>query len=572
MSEGDAALACMERFVDTLTGLGMEHACISPGSRSTPIALALARQPRVRVHVHLDERSSAFFALGLAKATGVPVAIACTSGTAAANLLPAVVEASMARVPLLLLTADRPPELRGVGANQTIDQLGLYDGFVRGSVDAAVPSAAPGAAKYWRATGRDAYAWALAWPPGPVHVNLPFREPLVPEGRGVELPGSRPAEPSIERVAEPRRRPHHDEVGHVVEALSGVERGVVLAGSLRHAAPRIVELASTLGWPLIAEPTSGLRVPGALAAGQFLLADEAFSSSHEPDVLLQVGAAPTSRAGLVLAARVDRLAIVDPDGLVADPNRRAALRVEADADELAGSLIERLRPTDHRTWPETWITADAVAASAVRAVLDPWDEPYEGRVARDLAALVPDGGTLVVSASMPIRDLDAYMLPRHGLRVLANRGASGIDGSVSTTLGVAATGVPTYALCGDLSFLYDAGSLLWSARRGADAVFVVPNNDGGAIFSFLAQRDLPEFEPIFATPHGLDLAMLAAAAGARHLLVERARNLVRDVARASDRGGVWIVEVPSDREGNVHRHRQVSAAVAAALRTIEPAS
>lgn len=560
-SEGDIALACMSALVDGLVSHGLEHACVSPGSRSTALALALSRHAGVSVHVHLDERSSAFFALGLAKATGRPVAVACTSGTAAANLFPAVVEASTSRTPLVLLTADRPPELHGVGANQTIDQRDLFGGYVKRFVDAPVAGDPPDAA-HWFGVGLEAAEIARRHPPGPAHVNVPFRDPLAPSGDEPEIGHHDSLPPGTSRS---KARTRRADVEKLAEQMKEVERGVVVAGALREDASPVVELARTLGWPLVAEPTSGLRIPGALSAGAFLLASDAFLSSHVPELVVQVGAAPTSRAGLAFVAEAKRLVIEDPDRLIADPARHASLRLEADPASLSRALLTRIDPREGSPWWREWEEADRAARRAVDGLIDSWDEPFEGRVARDLAACLPDGAALVVGSSMPIRDLDAYMRPRGGVRVLANRGASGIDGFVSTALGVAASGASTFALMGDLTLLHDASGLLWSAGRGHDAVFVVPNNDGGAIFSFLEQRGLPEFDDLFATPHGLDLSRVAAGAGARHALVDRGADLAPTVLEASRAGGVWIVEVPSDRDVNVARHLEVSAAVASAL-------
>ncbi len=558
MSEAERSFAACWWIVDELVRCGLTVACVSPGSRSTPIALALWRHPSVRVHVHLDERASAFFALGAAKATGRPVAVACTSGTAAAELLPAVVEASMSRVPLVLLTADRPPELRGVGANQTIDQVGLYGTYVSASIDAEVPGDRPDES-FWRQIAGDAIRSTLGPPLGPVHVNLPFREPLVPGP--VELPASTPSGSAPELVASPEP----EEVEQLRLELASTARGVMLAGSLREPSRAVIELARRAAWPLVAEPTSGLRVPGALAAGQLLLADERFASAHAPDVVLQLGAAPTSRAGLGLVAHARRLVIVDPDHLVADPHRRAAWTVRADLASVAEETLERLEARAETPWLHDWLEADARARTALDAAMDGWEEPSEGRVARDLSAALPDGSVLVVSSSMPVRDLDASMAPREGLGVVANRGASGIDGFVSTVLGVADAGRPTVALCGDLSFLYDAGSLLWSARRGHEATFVVLNNGGGTIFSFLGQKDLPELDELFTTPHGLDLGVVCAAAGAGHERVERSADLVPAVRRAMSARGVRVVEVVVDAERNRAHHAELAAIIARAL-------
>lgn len=563
MNEGDIALACMRAFAGALVRSGVGEVGLSPGSRSTPLALAVARERGLRAHVHLDERASAFFALGVAKATGYPAAVLTTSGTAAANLLPAVVEASMARVPLLLLTADRPPELRGVGANQTIDQLELFGRFVRWFVDADVPSASEDALGAWEDLARRAVARSLGPTPGPVHVNLPFREPLVPSGAEVAL-GDAPTGRTVEGHP-PRPAPTSAEIDMLREVLS-LERGVIVAGSLRAACRPALDLGERRGWPVLGEPTSGLRVPGTLSTSSLMLGDPRFAKDHVPQVLLQLGAAPTSRAGLGFTAGAERLVIVDPDGLVGDPAGHADLRIEADPASLLETVLSDLRPASSSSWLDGWRRADAAARRAVDDVLAMWDEPYEGRIARDLAACPRDGATLVVGSSMPVRDLDAYMAPRNGLRVLANRGASGIDGFVSTVLGVSVVAEPpTFALCGDLTLLHDAGSLLWSAQRGYDAVFVVPNNDGGGIFDLLGQSALPELNTLFVTPHGLDLARLAHASGAGYERVEHASDLVGAIERAAAGGGIRIVEAPIDRQRSIARRAEIAAAVASAL-------
>lgn len=565
MSAGDLQLACASLLVDELVRRGLEHACLSPGSRSTPIALALARHPGVQLHVHLDERAAGFFALGIAKATGRPAAVACTSGTAAAELFPAVVEASMARVPLVVLTADRPPELRGTGANQTIDQIELYGDYPREFVQMEVAEPGEGLGREWRSVGARAAATALGPPAGPVHLNLPFREPLAPTGADAGLEDAEPWD------VLPFEAPPLDagDVDALVEEVRGVERGVVLAGGLEEPAKGVVALARTVGWPLLAEPTSGLRRPGdALAAGQALLACAPFAAGHVPDVVLQAGGMPTTRASQGFAASARRLVVIDPHGLRPSPERPPARTLRADPDALCAAAASRTGAGTGSRWISAWREADDAARQAIDAAVDAWDEPFEGRIARDVAAWVPDGSTLVVGSSMPIRDLDVFMAPRRGLRVLSNRGASGIDGVVSTALGVAATepGRPTFALLGDLSLLHDVGSILWSGRRrDLDCVLVVPNNDGGVVFSFLPQRELPEHEALFVTPHGLDLGAVAAGAGVGHERVDRAADLLPAVERATAGDGVRIVEVAVDRELNVARHGEVETRLAEAL-------
>ena len=543
---------------------GLAHAAIAPGSRSAPIALALARDERVRVHVHLDERAAGFFALGLARAGGRPVAVACTSGTAAANLFPAVIEASMDGIPLIVLTADRPPELRGVGANQTIDQVGLYGGYPRWSVDAPVPEAGPEAAATWRSLGSRAALAALSVPNGPVHVNLPFREPLAPTGAAVAL------DPDVPLPRPTPTPPGHDadEARALGELATAVERGVIVAGGFASGAGphEVLALSEVTGWPLLAEPTSGLRLPPfALGVGTLLAASDGFRAAHRPEVVVQVGAAPTSRFVQALVASAERLVVVESPGRPADPDRAAWRTFKGDPGSLIGEAVHDLGPKRATAWSAAWRAADGRAVAATNEVLDALDRPSEARAARDLGAAVPDGSVLFAGSSMPIRDLDAFMAPRGDVRVLGNRGASGIDGFVSSVLGASADGAPTYALAGDLSLLHDVGSLVWSARRGFDACLVVVNNDGGGIFSFLPQAGLPEHVELFVTPHGVDLAAVSAAAGARHTRIERPDGLgpaLEDHRRA---GGVSIIEVPTDRDRNVEEHRAVIEAVSRAV-------
>jgi 2-succinyl-5-enolpyruvyl-6-hydroxy-3-cyclohexene-1-carboxylate synthase len=572
-TEADVALAAMTALVDGLVDGGLRHACVSPGSRSTPLALSLERHPAVRVHVHLDERSSGFFALGLAKASDSPVAVACTSGTAAAELFPAVVEASMARVPLLVLTADRPPELRGVGANQTIDQIGLYGGYVRAFVDAPVPGDDP-ARDTWHRRGVEVVRASRVSPPGPVHVNVPFREPLVPTplgpaplGPARHEPGAASARPAPDAPRQGRRTSAASveaDLSSFAGELAGVERGLVYAGGLRTGGDDVIAVADRLGWPLLAEPHSGARGPGSLAGGQLLIRADGFVASHVPEILLQIGAAPTSRAALALAGRAPRLLIVDPDELVADPLRRAAHRIVATPASLL-SVLDRVEPAASQSWAGAWRGASDRARTAVDALLDGWEEPFEGRVARDVADELPDRSVLCVGSSLPIRDLDLFMRPREGVRVLANRGASGIDGFVSTTLGVAAAGEPTVALLGDLTLLHDAGALVWNGRRAHDAVLVVLNNGGGAIFSLLEQRRLPELEDLFTTPHGVDLGALVRSTGAGHVRTDRAATLVPAIRAARDAGGVHVLEVVVDAERDRRRRAEIRRVVEEAV-------
>jgi len=525
-------------LVDEWVRCGLTDAVVSPGSRSTPLALALAGDDRVAVHVHHDERSGSFLALGLAQATGRPVAVLVTSGTAVVQLHAAVVEADLAGVPLLVCTADRPPELRHVAAPQTVDQDHLFGRSVRWYVDAGVPEGAT--AWTWRSLAARAWSEATAAWPGPVQLNLPFREPLV--GDVGPLPPARAEGPWHRRVAAGREAP-------VLDPSVASARGIVVAGRGVAEPDAVVALAEDLGWPLLADPASGCRGRSSVAAFDALLRTP-FADRVRPDVVIRAGGLPASKVlGQWLGDSAAHEVVVAPAPWWPDPAHAAALLL----DEVP------VAPPGHEPvpeWREAWATADELAQRAIDRVLasEPLSEPA---VARHLTGTLPPGSALVVSSSMPVRDVEWFGVPRADVRVLSNRGANGIDGVVSTAVGVAAAGVRTTLLIGDVAFLHDSNGLLGLADRRVDLTIVVLDNDGGGIFSFLPQRDqLPgdRFERLFGTPHGLDLVALSAAYG-----VDAER--VGDVEQLAWRPGTRVLVVPGDRDGNVELHRRLGRAV-----------
>jgi 2-succinyl-5-enolpyruvyl-6-hydroxy-3-cyclohexene-1-carboxylate synthase len=571
---------------------------------------ALERAGRVRLHVRIDERAAGFTALGLAKASRRPVAVLCTSGTAAANFHPAVIEADESAVPLLVLTADRPPELRGTGAGQTIDQVKLYGSAVRWYAEAGVPERRPGMAGYWRSLACRAWAnaaGALGALPGPVHLNLPFRDPLVPD---TAAPPPEPdnskkrasAEPGISVFADadwPESLAGRADGGPWtrVSAAAAVaeplelpwsERGVLVCGDGDYDAAALVELAERAGWPILAEPSSGARRgPNALTGYQYLLAAPGFMAACRPEVIVSAGRPGLSRpqSALLALARagtpaVRHVVVGSGPGMWADP-QRAATDV-ATAIRLTGA------PGDAPAgWLGAWRVADAAATGAARAVLDAADALAglsEPEVARDLVATLPSGAVLWCGNSLSVRDLDLLLPPRTDTRVIASRGASGIDGTFSTAAGAALAhaaehpGAVAFALIGDLSLLHDApGLAIGPAEPRPDLCVVVVNNDGGGIFEGLEPARFKEgtdggpsvFERVFGTSHGASLEQLAAAFGVPYTLVERPGDLAKALAPAIGGTGPRIVEARTGRAASEDlRARMRAAAVAAAEKAI----
>jgi 2-succinyl-5-enolpyruvyl-6-hydroxy-3-cyclohexene-1-carboxylate synthase len=553
----------LRAFVDELVRSGVRHACTSPGSRSTPLVLALVRDGRLRVHSHVDERAAAFFALGVAKATGVPAAITCTSGTAAANFLPAVVEAHEAGVPLIVLTADRPPELREVGAGQAIDQLKLYGDATRWFFEVGTHDA--DAEPWLRALACRAMhaATGSAGRPGPVHLNFPLREPLVapadlPPGHGGRADGA----PWLAR----REAPAAPAEG-LAAWVAAHPRGAVVAGRAEHGQPALAEalaqFATAAGWPLLADPLSwARRGTAAIAHYDALLRDEGFAGATRPTAVLRCGDLPTSKP---LRAWLDGLdadqVAFDPEGVWHDPDSTLSAVLAADPAATLEALSAHAQAADP-AWLGAWTEADTAAGAAIDSALG--DHLGEPRIARELTALLPHDATLFVASSMPVRDVETFMAARADPpRVLAHRGANGIDGTVSAAFGAAAAGDgPVALLIGDVALAHDLGGLLAATRLGIALTIVLVDNGGGGIFEFLPVAQATDaFEEHVATPTGLDPERIAALFGLAYSAPAGTAAFAAAVTGALASDGTTLVHVRTDRKDNVAEHRAVWEAV-----------
>ena len=631
MSDPAVTTAWVRAFIDELARGGVEHVCIAPGSRSTPLVMACAREERVRTWVLLDERCAGFFALGLGKSTRRPAAVITTSGTATANLFPAVIEASRAGVPLLVLTADRPHELRGTDANQTIDQSRLYGSFVRESLDTGEPSVDE--LRSVRTVACGAVAATLGMDPGPVHVNFPLGKPLEPAEFGAQQAATlRAADPvgldghedgtPLAPVAKGGADPDEDEVRAVASALGAGERGLIVAGPVTDPealGPAVGDLARATGFPVLCDPLSGVRFSDhgaehSMAAydlflwGLFpvdasppkeALYNEKLREVLRPDIVCRIGGAPTSASLLAFLGGLGdvpqvRITSGRPGGdhlgvASLDVRSEVATFVRAVAEELSGlGAVTEVSSSDGSppTWRDQWTEIDQAARKAVCAHRASDDgEPFEGDILAAVVAGVPQGTTLFVSNSMPVRDLDAFGGAGKPLRVYGNRGASGIDGIVSTVAGIAAASdgqSPTVAVLGDVALYHDMNGLLAVAANSLHIVFVVINNDGGGIFHMLPIRERePEFTRYFATPHGLDFRHAADLYGISYRRVDHTTGaadglpdgLADGIGEALDHAlaetlagtGPQILEVRSDRDQNKRGRGAVVEAVRQAV-------
>ena len=575
-------------MVEELARCGVRRAVVSPGSRSTPLALALWRQPSIEIEVVLDERSAGFFALGTALESGVPAAVLCTSGSAAANLHPAVVEADEAGVPMIVLTADRPPELRGIGAGQAIDQLKLYGSSVRWFSEVGTHEADDSGLLHFRSVACRAFALAAgALRPGPVHLNVPWREPLAPvsvegdvtatDSLALDGRGERP----LNALARAISRADDALLDELADRIASSPRGLVVAG--RQLDPRLLEpvaaLAEAAGYPLLAEPTSQMRwshdPPSGLVSGYTEIA----RGRHEalaPELIVRVGELPTSKPLRQWLESIEglRQIVLDPTTDWKEPTRRAETLVQADPGPTASALAERLKAgaaarrsvstgPDGAGWHDAWLRAEEQVAGVVRSELESEAKLSEPGVWTALATALRDGDNVLAASSMPVRDMEAFLPPgRARVRFFANRGANGIDGLVSTAAGLAAGGERTWAVLGDLALAHDVGGLAVASRRENLRLLVVDNR-GGGIFHFLPQAEIleeAEFESLLGTPSGLRIEDAAKLYGLDAVAPENPAELADALASAAR-----VVVVRTDRAENLELHRRISSAAAAAL-------
>ncbi|WML30375.1 2-succinyl-5-enolpyruvyl-6-hydroxy-3-cyclohexene-1-carboxylic-acid synthase [Neobacillus sp. OS1-32] len=564
MSHQESLTAYLAAFVAELVHSGISDVVVSPGSRSTPMAMVMAEHPNLKVHIHVDERSAAFFALGIAKITNRPVAILCTSGTAAANYFPAIVEAHYARVPLLVLTADRPPELREIGAPQAIDQIHLYGHHVKWFAEMALPEKSVDMIRYARTVCSRAIAIADKAPAGPVHLNFPFREPLIPQ-----------LDENLFRLTERPQgyvKVHSGELlmgdGHFQQVAARVDnrRGIIVCGNIadERFANAVTMLAEVLKFPILADPLSQLRsgkheLKNIIDTYDTFLRNEEAKSFLKPEVIIRFGAMPVSKA-LTFFIKENPEAdqfVIDGGGDWRDPAVLSTDMIFCQETSFCEKLLPYVKGNASPQYLNDWQQVNTVTKESMTKVCE-LPELSEGKLFYQLAELLPEEATLFVGNSMPIRDLDSFFLTnRKNIKVMANRGANGIDGTVSTALGAALYAKSMYLVLGDLTFFHDLNGLLAAKRFNIDIHIILVNNNGGGIFSFLPQAEHPKhFELLFGTPLDLEFEHAVKMFNGRFTKITDWEHLRLEMEKSQDIKGLNVYEITTNREQNRAEHRE----------------
>lgn len=549
-------------FVEELVKSGMTDVVISPGSRSTPLAMTITEHPELSQWVIIDERSAAFFALGMAKKKKRPVAIVCTSGTAAANYFPAIVEAHYSRVPLVVLTSDRPHELRDVGAPQSIGQLKLYGDYVKWFHEMALPEAGDSMLHYVRSKASRAVNTANEGNAGPVHLNFPFREPLVPDFSLENLWGQQVDHAYYPTLTGPRTL-RETQINQLVDQLNPYEKGLIVCGPQTDSnfAKAVVQFATAWGLPILADPLSQLRTGKhdkdvVIEGYDAILRNETIRQHLEPDYIIRFGAMPVSKPYLFYVKEHGDVPqfIVEQEAGYREPAGNRSEFIYADPIELCTKLAAKKNTSGER-WLRTWQSMNETAKSYL---LKQDDNLTEGSAVRVLAETIPESGNIYVGNSMAVRDLDTFFATTSKpVNIMANRGANGIDGMVSSGLGAATSGEPTVLLLGDLSFFHDSNGLLAAKQYHINITILLINNDGGGIFSFLPQKnDEQHFEALFGTPMNVDFRHIIEMYGGTYAHPSTCNELNGALEEGYQHDGLSVIEVKTDRTENMAWHRE----------------
>jgi 2-succinyl-5-enolpyruvyl-6-hydroxy-3-cyclohexene-1-carboxylate synthase len=566
MNHQEGLTAYIAAFVAELVHAGVKDIVISPGSRSTPIALVMAEHTELNLHIHVDERSAAFFGLGIAKATKKPVAILCTSGTAAANYYPAIIEATISRVPLMVLTADRPHELRDVGAPQAIDQIHLYGHNVKWFVEMSPPEGKEEMIRYARTVCARAAATAIRYPAGPVHLNFPLREPLIPNLHGELFEMSERTNGYVD-IHDGKLSLSTETIKSLATMLNSEENGVIICGPIEDAefTEAVVSFANLLQFPILADPLSQLRSGHheqelIIDAYDTFLRFEDSKKALKPSVVIRFGAMPVSKA-LTIFLKENRdvpQIVVDGGSGWRDPLTAATEMVYCDESLLCRDASKYIEPREHSSYLEKWISINKHTKMKLSSIRD-IPELSEGKLFHLLADMLPENATLFVGNSMPIRDLDSFFFTnKKGIKVMGNRGANGIDGIVSTALGVATVSQPLYLVLGDLTFFHDLNGLLAAKLFKLNVTVLLINNNGGGIFSFLPQAEHPKhFELLFGTPLELDFRHVIEMYGGSYEKVVDWDHYHDVFAKDLDAKGLRVLEISTDRDRNLSEHRDL---------------
>ncbi|EST12094.1 2-succinyl-5-enolpyruvyl-6-hydroxy-3-cyclohexene-1-carboxylic-acid synthase [Sporolactobacillus laevolacticus] len=554
----------LSSFIHTLYQQNVREVVISPGSRSTPLAILFEEHPEIQTYLDIDERSAGFMALGLAKASGQPVAMLCTSGTAAANYYPAVIEAYCSRVPLIVITSDRPYELQHVGAPQTIDQGNLYGNHVKKFFQMELSEHDLGYVPYNRALTTRAVAESLGLPHGPVQINVPLREPLLPGRQNlfsdeIEMKTKIPIKQGTLSLSDTQLQSIADQIGQA-------KKGVLICGEMESLAIElsVTALAKKTGFPILADPLSQLRrgkhsLSAIIESYDTFLRVETIASQLKPDLIIRLGATPVSKAlKLWMEKQVCANLVIDGGMSWRDPAGVASEMIYCDEKRFCDDLISRISIQNDDNWINAWRALNQVTKSVLSSI-DEEESLSEEKLFIRLTEWLPEDARLFVGNSMPIRELDTFLFAKNRpAKMFANRGANGIDGVVSTAVGVALSKKDTILVIGDLSFFHGMNGLLAAQQNHADLTIILVNNDGGGIFSFLPQAsEKMHFESLFGTPHGLDFAHTARLYGADYTKIECWDDFNLTLEKSFRKRGIKIIEVPTKRADNVKKHHHL---------------